>query len=163
MFFITLLLLHQFHVMATPSSSSSKINIDDAIDWLAVQRKYSDRQSAKVVEYGELVIENCNIAKKLGDEQWSFLEQVALASLDVGNLDLAGLCIARLDTRFPDSARATALQGMLLEARGEYEKAFNLYDMLLSKDASNQVCLSKMRLRILGYMLISILLFFGYS
>lgn len=126
--------------MATASvSSNRKVSIDEAIEWLAVQRKYPDRQSAKVVEYGEKVIEGSNISKKLGDEQWSFLEQVALASLDIGNLDLAGLCIARLDTRFPNSARATALQGMLLEAKGEFEKAFKLYDLLLQKDESNQV------------------------
>lgn len=52
------------------------------------------------------------------------------------------LCIARLDVRFPNSPRATALQGMLLEAQGDYEKAYQLYDMLLSKDDSNQVCIA---------------------
>lgn len=56
--------------------------------------RHPDRQSVKVVEYGEKVIEGCNIARRLGDEQWSFLEQVGLAALDVGNMDLAGVRVA---------------------------------------------------------------------
>lgn len=121
--------------------------------------RHPDRQSAKVVELGELVLEGGHV-KRLKDDVWAFLEQVALAALDVGKMDLAEvrvvfeydcasqpslqLCIARLNTRFPNSNRVAALLGMVYEANGEYQKALNLYDTLLSKDEANPIIVKRL-------------------
>jgi predicted Zn-dependent protease len=90
------------------------------------------------------VIEKVNITRKLGDEQWAFLEQVGLAALDVGNVDLAGLCISRLDIRFPGSGRVLTMRGMLLETQGEFSKAYKLYDDMLASDESNLPVVKRM-------------------
>lgn len=52
-----------------------------------------DRQSAKVVEYGTLVLEGGHV-KALKDDVWAFLEQVGIAALDLGRFDLAQVSCA---------------------------------------------------------------------
>ena len=47
-----------------------------------------ERQSKRIVEYGTLILEGGHI-KKLGNDVWAFLEQVALAALDLGKVELA--------------------------------------------------------------------------
>ena len=47
-----------------------------------------DRQSKKVVEYGTTILEGGHL-KRLGNDVWAFLEQVAIAALDMGKLELA--------------------------------------------------------------------------
>jgi hypothetical protein len=156
----------------------------EAIEWLAVQRRWGrkdgeeeikadirsrwpwirrpDRQSQKIVEYGTIILEGGHLSK-LGNDVWAFLEQVAIAALDVGKIDLAEvswskcphdskyacwqrhsrrssqLCVARLNTRFPDSPRVSSLQGMLIEASGELGKALTFYEGILAKDETNLV------------------------
>lgn len=46
------------------------------------------RQSQQVVEYGTFILEGGHL-KKLGDDTWSFLEQVGIAALDLGRWELA--------------------------------------------------------------------------
>lgn len=50
--------------------------------------RHTERRSAQTVEYGTELLEK-GYAKRLGDELWTVLEQVAVAALDVGNWDLA--------------------------------------------------------------------------
>ena len=97
-----------------------------------------DRQSAKIVELGEQLLQSGSLTS-LGDDLWSFLEQLCIAALDVGRWELAEVCVARLHARFPESSRMSALQGMLLEARGEYSKALGFYDQLLQVDETDMV------------------------
>lgn len=52
-----------------------------------------DRQSAKAVEYGTLVLEGGHV-KALKDDVWAFLEQVGIAALDLGKFDLAQVSCA---------------------------------------------------------------------
>lgn len=66
----------------------AEITLQGALDWLAQQRRTGERAPDKVVKYGELVIENGKL-RALGDELWGFLEQVASASLELGNYELA--------------------------------------------------------------------------
>ena len=49
------------------------------------------------------------------------------------------LCVARLNTRFPDSPRVASLQGMLIESAGELGKALTFYEGILAKDETNLV------------------------
>ncbi|UZJ54702.1 hypothetical protein CBS101457_004022 [Exobasidium rhododendri] len=119
------------------------VSAGEAIDWLAAQRRRPDRQSKKVVDYGALVLEGGHLGR-LGDDVWAFLEQVAIAALDVGRSDLAELCVARLNTRFPDSPRVASLQGMLLESSGELSKALTFYEAILQKDETNLIITKRM-------------------
>lgn len=133
------------------SSPPSTKNAKDVIQWLAEQRRRPERQSAQVVEYGTYLLEQGH-AKTLGDDLWSFLEQVAMAAMDVGNWELAELCLARLNTRFPKSTRVGSLQGMLYEAQGQNTRALHLYDELLAKAEGADIMLSKRRIAVLKAM-----------
>ncbi|PWN48966.1 TPR-like protein [Violaceomyces palustris] len=127
--------------MASTSSASSDTDVNAAIQWLAEQRKRPIRKSFEIVQRGELVIEKGGL-NKLGDELWSFLEQVGMAAMDLGKWELAELCTSRLHSRFPDSARVACLQGMLMEAHGEPSKALEYYESELAKDETS-IVLSK--------------------
>lgn len=93
------------------------------------------RNSEEVVEFGEcLLLEHGN---KLGDELWTIYEQVFLASLDCGKLDLATMCLKELNTQFPSSVRVRRLKGMRLEALGRFDDALKMYDKILDLEPAN--------------------------
>ncbi|PWN19605.1 TPR-like protein [Microstroma glucosiphilum] len=133
------------------STSAAASSPEEMIKWLAEQRRHPERRSAQVVEYGTYLLEKGYI-KRMGDELWALLEQVAVASLDVGDWDLAELCLARLNTRFPKSSRVGTLQGMLYEARGEHTRAFHLYGELIEKADGADIMLSRRRVAVLKSM-----------
>ncbi|EDO39540.1 predicted protein [Nematostella vectensis] len=99
------------------------------------------RNSEEVVELGEcLLLEHGN---KLGDELWTIYEQVFLASLDSGKLDLATMCLKELNTQFPNSMRVKKLKGMRLEALGRFDDAERIYDKILEAEPANAVALKR--------------------
>ncbi|KZV91339.1 TPR-like protein [Exidia glandulosa HHB12029] len=114
----------------------SSVSFAEAQKRLANYRKHNTRSSEEVVQLGTKIIRG-NGLKKMGDEAWAFLEQVALAALDIGQVELAYDCIAQLEERFPDSPRTTVLQGIVLESTGQYQKALLWYDAALEIDESN--------------------------
>lgn len=73
-----------------------------------------------------------------GDEVWTVLEQGATAALDVGELEFAERCLARLQKQFPKSLRTARLKGMLLEASSKYDAALAVYDEILEKAPTEQ-------------------------
>ena len=82
------------------------------------------------------------------EELWSVLEQISIASIELGRWDLAELCISRVQSRFPASQRVTCLQGMLLEGKGELRKALALYDIELQEDGTS-LSLSRRRVAVI--------------
>eukprot|EP01029_Cantina_marsupialis_P008387 TRINITY_DN1986_c0_g1_i1.p1 TRINITY_DN1986_c0_g1~~TRINITY_DN1986_c0_g1_i1.p1 ORF type:complete len:297 (-),score=82.54 TRINITY_DN1986_c0_g1_i1:239-1129(-) len=66
--------------------------------------------------------------------KWETLEQIALGALDVGNKDIADLCVSRLQNKFPKSNRVAILDAMMLEAFGEGTEAVKLYDAIFEED-----------------------------
>ncbi|KAI7967135.1 hypothetical protein MJO29_000412, partial [Puccinia striiformis f. sp. tritici] len=74
---------------------------------------------------------------------WTIYEQVAVSSVDLGNVQLAKisiffayLCrfvIQRLENNFPNLARVTVLHGMLMEAQGDLIGAKSFHELELSK------------------------------
>lgn len=68
---------------------------------------------------------------------WNLHEQICVAAIDTGDLDLAAEKIDLLKKQFNDSNRVKRLQGMLLEASGQFEEAFAVYDEILQKDLAN--------------------------
>lgn len=82
------------------------------------------------------MLEQKNGLQQLGDNVWDFLEQLAIAALDIGQLDLADDCIHRLDEQFPKSMRVEKLRGMRIEAQ-DLGLALQFYEQALEKDEAN--------------------------
>jgi len=103
---------------------------------LARWRTTGTRASEEVVEKGIIVLEKGGL-KKMGDDAWSFLEQLALASLDIGRLDIADQCLEELVEEFPGSPRVECLRGIRIEADGKPGTALNFYETALNEDETN--------------------------
>jgi len=107
-----------------------------ALEQLANYRSRSTRNSADVVEKGEFALKN-NGLRKMGDDAWSFLEQLALAAMDTARYDLADDCINRLDEKFPESPRVDCLRGIRIESTGRLKEALDYYEEALEVDEGN--------------------------
>lgn len=106
------------------------------------------RAPHKIVQYGEVVISQGGLTLLADEDLWSILEQVAIAAIELARWDLAELCIARVQSRFPTSQRVICLQGMLLEGKGELARALQLYDEELQED-STSLLLSRRRIAVM--------------
>eukprot|EP00850_Spirogloea_muscicola_P014463 SM000104S09333 [mRNA] locus=s104:143159:152628:+ [translate_table: standard] len=70
---------------------------------------------------------------------WTVYEQVAVAAMDCNSPAVADRCVEALMRRFPDSLRVSRLKGMLLEAKGWYNQADNVYSSLLVEHPTEAV------------------------
>jgi len=116
---------------------------EEVVDVEVARRKMKEwredgyRNSDEVVEFGEcLLVEHGN---KLGDELWTIHEQVFVAALDCGRMDLAGNCLKALKKQFPKSLRVKKLEGMIYEALEEWNKARETYNAILEEDPANLI------------------------
>lgn len=57
--------------------------------------------------------------------------------MDVGNIEIAEKCIARLTKEFPGSNRVKLLKCMRLEALEMYDDALELLDAIIESDVTN--------------------------
>ncbi|KIJ64762.1 hypothetical protein HYDPIDRAFT_111357 [Hydnomerulius pinastri MD-312] len=73
----------------------------------------------------------------MGDDGWAFLEQLTLAAIDVGRLDVADQCLQLLSDKFPGSPRVDCLAGIRMEATEPPEVALKYYAELLEADSAN--------------------------
>ncbi|CAO3660384.1 unnamed protein product [Umbelopsis vinacea] len=110
-------------------------------------RQSGERASERVAYLGSRIIKE-GYSAKLKDDIWPFYEQVATASLDVGDFRLADECIENLKRRFKTSARVQRLVGMRYEAEGKLNEAQKVYDTILEEDESN-VLVSKRQIALL--------------
>ncbi|KAK0530762.1 Inositol phosphatase SIW14 [Tilletia horrida] len=137
--------------MANVASAPGPLTLPDpltfasATAFLAALRKRPERSPALVLRAGEFLLEAGALSstRKLGDDLWPILEQLGAAAVDLGRWELTEICIERLGARFEGSARVGVLQGMLLEGRGEFSKALELYDSLLGKDETNLLVMKR--------------------
>lgn len=65
------------------------------------------------------------------------MEQLALASIDVGRLDIAEQCLLQLSEQFPGSPRVQCVEGIYKEATESPETALAYYTKLLEEDPAN--------------------------
>ncbi|KAG6336660.1 hypothetical protein ID866_2441 [Astraeus odoratus] len=112
------------------------MSVHSALQELARYRSQNKRASQETLEKGILVLKK-NGHKKMGDESWDLLEQLALAAIDVGRLDVADQCLKQLSDKFPQSPRVDCLRGIRMEASAPPEDALRYYDELLEADAIN--------------------------
>ncbi|KAF9259910.1 TPR-like protein [Marasmius fiardii PR-910] len=115
----------------------SSQSLPTALKTLANYRAHNTRASQDVLAKGSAIIRNGRAAAKLGDDVWAFLEQVFLAAIDVGNLELADECLHKLSDKFPGSTRVDVLAGIRIEASESPEVALKFYDEILKEDSAN--------------------------
>ncbi|KAG0180363.1 ER membrane complex subunit 2 [Apophysomyces sp. BC1034] len=108
-----------------------------AVEELQNLRLTNERQSERVAALGARLIREKYISK-LGDEVWPIYEQITVAALDVGDMELADHCIDQLKARFSEkSLRFKRLQGMKWEAQGKLGDAQAIYNSILQEDETN--------------------------
>ncbi|KAI8448840.1 hypothetical protein BY996DRAFT_4590450 [Phakopsora pachyrhizi] len=109
-------------------------SISQRVERLRQLRESGVRSSEEVIR---LIQDGTGILSAFGlptqDDIWDIYEQVAIAALDTGRLELATKAIKRLESRFPGSTRVSILHGMLLEARGDLITAKEYYENELSR------------------------------
>uniref|UniRef100_A0A6B2EID9 ER membrane protein complex subunit 2 n=1 Tax=Phlebotomus kandelakii TaxID=1109342 RepID=A0A6B2EID9_9DIPT len=98
-------------------------------------REDNERKSEDVVNLWEAVLEDKQ--QKLGNERHLVLEQVIIAGLDSGRIDVAEMCIKNLSAEFPGSLRVQKYRAMRLEALEQYDDALDLLDAIIRKDETN--------------------------
>ena len=74
---------------------------------------------------------------------WSLYEQVYIAALEYGDIELVDICSEALNKNFPDSIRVKRLLGMQYEFNKEFDKALELYNNLLMINPSNLLLLKR--------------------
>ncbi|KAG5731813.1 Tetratricopeptide repeat protein 35-A [Termitomyces sp. T112] len=107
-----------------------------ALERLAAYRTNNTRASQETFEHGCLILKSGS-KTKFGDDAWAFLEQLALASIDVGRLDIADECIRQLADKFPASPRVDVLTGIRMEANVSMDIVLQYYGQLLDADPTN--------------------------
>lgn len=98
-------------------------------------REDNERRSDEVVQLWEAVLEDK--AHKLGNERHLILEQVIIAGLDCGRIDVAETCITELSIEFPRSQRVQKYKAMRLEALERYDEAIDVLDAIVAADETN--------------------------
>ena len=125
----------------------------DHLGVLRYVRAHKLREPKMVVAHGKLLLgasakPDGSIVvgggRRLGEvERLAALEQLCIASLDVGEISLAEACLDALRAGDPDSpvtkesARYRKLLGLCLEASGDFAGAEGVYDALLKDNPSN--------------------------
>jgi len=112
------------------------MSLSAALEQLAAYRTNNTRASQETFDAGVTVLKSKDF-KSFGNEGWSFLEQLALAAVDVGRLDVADECIKQLSNKFPKSPRVEVLTGIRIEAVESPEVALSYYQELLDEDSTN--------------------------
>ncbi|KAG6888275.1 hypothetical protein C0992_008956 [Termitomyces sp. T32_za158] len=123
------------------------LSLDTALQRLATYRTNNTRASQETFDQGCLILKSGSKTKH-GDDVWAFLEQLALASIDVGRLDIADECIRQLVDKFPKSPRMDALTGIRMEASVSTDIVLQNYKELLDADPTN-IAVWKRRISVL--------------
>ncbi|KAK7042341.1 TPR-region domain-containing protein [Favolaschia claudopus] len=105
-----------------------------ALEKLATFRVNNTRASQETFQNASTVLKSF---KRLGDDGWAVLEQLFLASVDVGRLDVADECLRQLGKQFPHSPRVDVLTGIRMEATESPDVVLEYYAQLLDADSAN--------------------------
>ncbi|XP_077990305.1 ER membrane protein complex subunit 2-like [Glandiceps talaboti] len=119
------------------NSNGANMSWEEARDQLRKWREENQRCSEEIVDIADSLL--ADHASQLGNEAWVIYEQLFIASLDTGRMDLASACIRDLESQFPNSLRVKKLKGMKLEALQKFEEALEVYNDILEEDEANAV------------------------
>ncbi|KAJ1966280.1 tetratricopeptide repeat domain-containing protein [Dipsacomyces acuminosporus] len=107
-----------------------------ALALLAEIRQSSERRSYEVLKLAEPLL-NKGTIKQAGDDIWLVYEQIFIAAVDEGQIELAKAILEILYKRFKGSQRVKRLYGLVNESLGYNDVAKKLYDEMLSQDETN--------------------------
>ncbi|KAJ2003331.1 tetratricopeptide repeat domain-containing protein [Coemansia thaxteri] len=107
-----------------------------ALSLLAEIRQSSERRSFEVLKLAEPLLLNRSLSQA-SEDAWLVYEQIFLAAIDEGQMDLAKSVLFLLDKRFDGSQRVRRLHGLVNEACGQASEAEVIYTEMLSKDPTN--------------------------
>ncbi|KAJ7164968.1 hypothetical protein C8R46DRAFT_900992 [Mycena filopes] len=110
------------------------MSLSSALEKLATFRTNNTRASQETFKNASVILKT---AKQLGDDGWAVLEQLFLASVDIGRLDVADQCLKQLSERFPDSPRVDVLTGIRMEATQPPDVVLKYYTEQLDLDPAN--------------------------
>lgn len=114
-------------------------------------RKYRDenyRSHDEIVDLWTNNLSHRNLSS-LGDEKWLILEQVFKSALHCSQQSIAYDCLDQLTKQFkPTSRRLSVLKAMYYESTEEYDKAEEVYELLL-KDNETDAIVRKRQISIL--------------
>ncbi|KAJ6481719.1 hypothetical protein C8R45DRAFT_1002827 [Mycena sanguinolenta] len=110
------------------------LSLSSALDKLATFRTNNSRASQETFKNATIILKS---AKQLGDDGWAVLEQLFLASVDLGRLDIADECLKQLADRFPESPRVDVLTGIRMEATESPDVVLQYYAQLLDAQSAN--------------------------
>ncbi|KAI9500634.1 tetratricopeptide repeat domain-containing protein [Coemansia spiralis] len=110
--------------------------MSSSLKLLAEIRQSSERRPFEVLKLSEPLLNKGSISQA-GDDVWLVYEQVFIAAIDEGEIDVAKAVLEILHKRFGGSQRVKRLYGMINEAVGYPDEAKKLYDEMLEKDATN--------------------------
>lgn len=118
----------------------------DHLGVLRYLRVHELREPELAVEHGQKLLGK-DLSKRIGDDETRLaaLEQICLAALDLGQHDLADLCLNHLRNSGidKDSVRFRCLLARCLEASRDYDDATKIYDALLKENPANLVALQR--------------------
>ncbi|KAI7832035.1 hypothetical protein BX661DRAFT_179692 [Kickxella alabastrina] len=99
-------------------------------------RQSSERRPFDVLKLSKPLLSKGTVTQA-GDDAWLVYEQIFLAAIDEGQIELAKTVLNILRKRFDDSQRVKRLYGLINEASSQPGEAKKLYDEILEKDPTN--------------------------
>ncbi|BGO91364.1 hypothetical protein NBRC10512_007104 [Rhodotorula toruloides] len=121
----------------TALTDANKLSTAAIFDELRDTRVKQDRHAERVLELGR-VLEQRGALKGGKDQSWDSMEQVVLAGVECGQLELAEILSYRLLTHFSSTPHRVAyLRGLLLECKGNLVGARELYEQCLNDDETD--------------------------
>ncbi|KRX82101.1 ER membrane protein complex subunit 2-B, partial [Trichinella sp. T6] len=111
------------------------VTFEEGLMLLHKWREDNVRQHERLLDIWENVIEPA--ARNLDDERWAVYEQVYIAAIDCADVEIASSTLTAMHKKFQKSERLVRLQGLCLEADGQYEEAMELYSMLMETNPTN--------------------------
>jgi tetratricopeptide (TPR) repeat protein len=121
------------------------IKSKDHLGVLRYIRTHELREPDLVISHGSTLL-GPKLSKGLDDDaaRLAVLEQMCLASLDLGDHDLAETCLAELKkTIGKESSRFRCLLARCLEAAGSFDESEKIYDQLLDANPANLMALQR--------------------
>jgi len=100
-----------------------------AVELLQAMRTHKIRQPELAVLHGGRLLMGTH--RKLGGEVWTVMEQVFLASIEVGADGWRDYCLNKLTSQFPNSTRVERLKGLYQESLEKWADATAIYKKIL--------------------------------
>lgn len=126
----------EWHALLTrydlSGARSGCLDRGEALEVLRALRTSHVRRPDIVLQLGQQIETSCSET-----ELYLLYEQMFVAALDMKSEKKANVYLQKLEKQFPNSTRVMRLQGMVQEAKGNYDAAIAIYDKLLLDNPTN--------------------------